>query len=251
MPSTPMKPRVNSVERISNCSFCLLHKTRLCSAVTKMGGSEADLYPTMPKIEVSKHTISARQMIHHPKEFSEYVLFICSGQAVSSIGLADGRRQILSILLPGDVVFWTALFEPMSGRLVEAIQDSTYRRVRRDQFHAVLFGFPDLFEIFIEACSQEKAQADQIALSLGRRSAAERIARLILNLMERLTERDLMNGQTMEFHLRLRHIADATGLTPVHASKVLSQLQRTGIIELQKRSLTITDVAELRQVAGP
>jgi CRP-like cAMP-binding protein len=216
-----------------------------------MGRSEADLNPVMPKIEISKHTISARQMIHHPKEFSEYVLFICSGQAVSSIGLADGRRQILSILLPGDVVFWTALFEPMSGRLVEAIEDSTYRRIKRNLFHALLFESPDLFEIFIEACSQEKAQADQMALSLGRRSATERIARLILNLTERLAERGLMSGQTMEFHLRLRHIADATGLTPVHASKVLSQFQRAGIIELQKRSLTITNVTELRQVAGP
>jgi CRP-like cAMP-binding protein len=55
----------------------------------------------------------------------------------------------------------------------------------------------------------------------------------------------------MEFPLRLKHIADATGLTPVHVSKVQTEFQRNGLIEIKDRSLTILDRAELRHIAGP
>jgi CRP-like cAMP-binding protein len=52
----------------------------------------------------------------------------------------------------------------------------------------------------------------------------------------------------MEFPLRQHHIADATGLTPVHVSKVLGEFQRAGLIEINNRSLTINDIAALRRM---
>jgi CRP-like cAMP-binding protein len=53
----------------------------------------------------------------------------------------------------------------------------------------------------------------------------------------------------MEFPLRQRHIADATGLTPVHVSKVLGEFQRAGLFEICGRHLTIIDETELRRAA--
>ena len=58
-----------------------------------------------------------------------------------------------------------------------------------------------------------------------------------------------MRTQTFDFPLRQRHIADATGLTPVHVSKVLGELQRAGLIEINGRSLTILNGPELQRVA--
>ena len=92
-------------------------------------------------------------------------------------------------------------------------------------------------------------QGDQLALDLGRRTADERIARLILNLAPRLAKRGMANGPAMDFPLRQRHIADATGLTPVHVSKVLGEFQRAGLIEISSRSLTIINETELRRAA--
>jgi CRP-like cAMP-binding protein len=59
----------------------------------------------------------------------------------------------------------------------------------------------------------------------------------------------MTTGQTMEFPLRQRHIADATGLTPVHVSKVLGEFQRAGLIEIGERLLTIVNETELRRAA--
>lgn len=247
----PRKVHVNSTQGISAYASCPLYELNLCAAMRNKTQSVADLHPGASQLTSSTHTIPARRMIFHPKEWSEFVLFICSGRAVSSISLPDGRRQILSLLLPGDIVFSTGLFEPMSGCAVEAITEVIYRKFKRSEFKALLFEFPDLFEMLTKIWSEERARADQLALDLGRRTADERIARLILNLAERLAERGMMDGQTMEFPLRQRHIADATGLTPVHVSKVLGEFQRAGLIAISSRSLTIVDATELRRVAGP
>ena len=235
---------------VSGCPFCILRQAKLCTG----GGLEnADCSDNGQgrELGITAHTIQTRQMIHHPQEFSEFVIVICSGQAVSSIGLPDGRRQILEILLPGDIVFWTTLFEPMSGRLIEAVTNSTYRKLKRREFHVLLSKRPDLFEMFMKLCTYNKAQSDQLALTLGRRSAAQRIAKLILTLAERSAERGLLNDQTMRFPLRLQHVGDATGLTPIHVSRVLRELQKADIIDLEARSLKIINFAELRQIAGP
>lgn len=235
---------------IPGCAFCLIYKTGLCIA-TKTEKSSSSPNIDGRRIEVSVHTVRAGQMILHPRDSSEFVMLICDGQAISSIGLADGRRQIFEVLLPGDIVFWTVLFEPMSGRLIEAIDDSTYRKVKRTEFLALLVKQPDLFEMFIRLGAYKKNQCDQLALTLGRRNASQRIARLILDLAERFSDRGLMNDQTFRFPLRQRHIADATGLTPVHTSKVFRQLRGARIIGFEGRSLKILDVATLRQIAGP
>jgi CRP/FNR family transcriptional regulator len=58
-----------------------------------------------------------------------------------------------------------------------------------------------------------------------------------------------VQNHTMEFPLRQHHIADATGLTPVHVSKVLSELRRRGLVEISDRTLTVHDLAGLRSVA--
>jgi CRP/FNR family transcriptional regulator len=242
---------VDSEQYKSTCVLCPLYELNLCEHSLPKVQAMADFHPGASQLACSVHTIPARRTICHPKEWSEFVLIICSGRAVSSVALSDGRRQILSILLPGDVVFSTGPTEPTSGRAVEAITEVTYRKFKRDEFYALMLVYPDLFERLIKVWSEERARADRLALDLGRRTADERIARLILNLAGRLAERGLVQGQTMDFPLRQRQIADATGLTPVHVSKVLGEFQRAGLIEISNRSLTIVDEAELQQVAGP
>ena len=240
-----------SPENYPGCAFCIIFQTGICST-----GKPNQVGPVKPAggalvIESTAHTALAGQMILHPRESSDDVMLICSGQAMSSIGLADGRRQIFEILLPGDLLLWTALFAPMSGRLLEALDDTVYRKLKRTEFKALLNVYPDFFAMFMRVCASKKNQCDQLALSLGRRNAAQRIARLILELAKRFAARGLISEGTFRFPLRQRHIADATGLTPVHTSKILRHLRQDRIVEFKDRSLKILDMARLRQVAGP
>lgn len=142
------------------------------------------------------------------------------------------------------------MFEPVSQCSVEAITEVHYRTFKRIEFKAALLKHPVLFDEFSKIWIDEKVRADQLAVDLGRRTAHERISRLILNLMDRLERCDLARNQMMEFPLRQHHIADATGLTTVHVNKVLSDFRRAGMIEINDRSLTIGDLMGLRRIAN-
>jgi CRP-like cAMP-binding protein len=243
------KTHVDLPQDAYSCATCAAFELNLCAAVRKKAEPPTERHPGTMLLQASTHTIPARRTICHPNEWSEFVPFICRGWAASSIALPDGRRQILKFLLPGDIVSTACLFEPTSGRMVEAVTEVSYRNFKRSDLQSIFFKHADLFERISRTWIEERAQADQLAVDLGRRTSEERLARLILNLMEALAKRAMARGHTMEFPLRQRHIADATGLTPVHVSKVLGEFQRAGLIEISDRSLTILNLASLRRVA--
>ena len=232
------------------CESCPAYELNLCQAACEAAWAFPGAKP-LPIFQAD-HTVLARRTICREQDLHDAVPIICSGWAASIVMLSDGSRQILSFLLPGDIVSTALLFEPRPHCLVEAITDVRYRTFKRTELKQILFTHADLLEKLSKAWIEEKTRADQLIVDLGRRTADERIARLILNLIERLGKRNMVHGDPseVEFPLRQHHIADATGLTPVHVSKVLSEFRRNGLITISERSLTILDLAGFRRVAN-
>ena len=197
------------------------------------------------------HVVPARRIVFRENELNDIVPVICEGWAASIVMLSDGSRQILSFLLPGDLVSTALLFQSQTHCLVEAITEVRYRTFTHSELKASLFHNPGFFEKVSKAWLEEKARLDQLIVDLGRRTAEERIARLILGLQQRLARRGMVQPESMEmdFPLRQHHIADAVGLTPVHVSKVLSEFRRSGILKVSDRSLTIVEPAGFRRIA--
>jgi len=203
------------------------------------------------ELQQAFRTVPSRHIFCRSHDLDDAVPIICEGWAASILMLSDGSRQILSFLLPGELISTALLFAPRHGQCVEAITNVRYCTFNRRSLRRMLLKRPDPFETLAKAWIEEKERSDQLIVDLGRRAADERIARLIMNLHERLRQRGHIRSETMEmeFPLRQHHIADATGLTPVHVSKVLSDFKRKALIELFERSLTISDPAGLRRIA--
>ena len=230
------------------CGACPAFELNLCQAVASPRGDQSR--PGQALLTSSEHVVPARRIICRERDLHDVIPIICEGWAVSAVVLSDGSRQILSFLLPGDIVSTALLFEAAAYCLVESVTEVRYRNFKRTDLKGILFKHPDLFEKLSKAWINEKVRADQLAVDLGRRTAEERIARLILSLMDRLAQRGMVTGQTFEFPPRQHHIADATGLTAVHVSKVMSEFRRNRVIETTDRSLTILDSERLRRIAA-
>jgi CRP/FNR family transcriptional regulator len=243
-----LKPRSMAPSDPSDaCDACPPYEFGIFNGVTAKGTShDHDLPPLLP---LSEHTVPARRAIFRQREVHETVPFICRGWAATAITLLDGSRQILSFLLPGDIVSTSLLFGPTTHCSVEAVTDVHYRCFNRDELKASFLSRPELIEKLSRIWHERQLRAVELAVDLGRRTADERIARLILALRERLLVRGMARGQTMDFPLRQHHVGDATGLTAVHVSKVLSEFRRRGLIEINDRSLTILNPSEFHRVA--
>lgn len=156
--------------------------------------------------------------------------FVVSGWAGRQRLIPDGRRQIFSLLLPGDSFgFGTrpALSGIVALTALETV-DGTALQTAIGRGHA-----PGLTKAVAAAEILEDALLLDHAVRLGRLSAYERVAHFFLELQQRLEIAGLGDRQRFPLPLTQEILADALGLSIVHVNRTLQQLRRAGLIELR------------------
>jgi CRP/FNR family transcriptional regulator, anaerobic regulatory protein len=238
--------------QLERCLVCSVRtRNGLCGALFgDVGQQAANLQRISAPIAQSNKFARRRRTIYRANEPSNSVAIIYDGWACAYIQLPKGNRQILSFLLPGDITSAAAVFEERSEVSIEAITDVQYCVIDKRQLSEVLRTKRDVFDTFSKLWARRKNEIENLAADLGHRTADERIARLILALYRRHADLDMVHDGQFPFPLRLQHIADATGLTVVHASRVICSMRRVGLIELEGRSLTVRDLPELQNIGS-
>jgi CRP-like cAMP-binding protein len=108
---------------------------------------------------------------------------------------------------------------------------------------------PALLDTWLRLAAAEHRDADRRLVDLGQRTAQERIASLIVQVMLRTEERgDLVDGEFV-LPMSQQQMADFTGLTPVHTCRVLSALRKAGVCDVSHGVVKTLDRAELQRIA--
>lgn len=158
--------------------------------------------------------------------------------------LADGRRQITDLYLPGDYCEpqWlitrdaTAPIMTLTRLAAEPISIDLLYRQDQEGIKQVLAGIVRNLE-----------RQTQWLVRLGRKNATERILELLGDLYERLGSSD----QPTLISLSQIEIADFVGLTPVHVNRILHRLAEKGLVVQQGRSLFVMPLIVSGAEAGP
>jgi CRP-like cAMP-binding protein len=156
--------------------------------------------------------------------------FVVSGWACRQRLMTDGRRQIFSLILPGDgfgfdsrpalagVVSLTALETIDAGPANDAAKRGVSLTLAR---------------ALATAQTVEDGLLLDHAVRLGRLTAFERVAHFLLELQQRLEVTGLGDRQRFPLPLTQEILADALGLSIVHVNRTLQQLRRANLIELR------------------
>ena len=176
-----------------------------------------------------------------------YTLF--GGWAFRFRTLSDGRRQILNFLLPGDFIGLQAQMAEKSPHGVEALTDATLCAFPRDRLWDLYRLCPSLGYDITWINAYEELIVDENLLSVGRRSALERIAMLLIHLYKRAESVGLGGPNGVPLPINQQHIADALGLSLVHTNKTLRRLREYGMYELANGHLRLGDLAAMQKLA--
>jgi CRP-like cAMP-binding protein len=180
---------------------------------------------------------------------SPEVYTLYSGWAFRFKTLPDGRRQILNFLLPGDLVGLQAAMFDAAQHGIEALTDVQLCLLPRRKVWALFGEMPGLAFDVAWLGAREESHVDENLTSVGRRSAAERTAALIVMLYKRAKSVGLVAEEMFEFPLTQQHIADALGLSLVHTNKTLARLRRMGMFTLTNGSMMLTNPRVLERAA--
>ena len=176
-----------------------------------------------------------------------HVVVVLEGWACRYKHLENGRRQITSVLVPGD------LGEPF-GMLPHVLDHSlaalTPALLAYIPVHAMRSAAQASHRIE-KALWWELLLANAIArehlVSLGRRTATERLAHFLCEIHLRLNMVGLAERSSCEVPFTQSDFADLVGLSAVHVNRSIQELRRSGLISLRERRLTIHDMRALQE----
>ncbi|AMB46714.1 Crp/Fnr family transcriptional regulator [Methylobacterium sp. AMS5] len=161
---------------------------------------------------------------------------------------ANGARQIAAYLIPGDICdFDTSVLNridhtigTLSGCRVARIGPEAGRELRQR---------PALARSLRKVALVEEATLREWLMNIGRRSAVERLAHLLCELLVRLRAVGLASGNSFDLPITQIDLADTTGMTSVHVNRSLGELKRAGLIERKGKRVTLCDLPRLVELA--
>jgi CRP/FNR family nitrogen fixation transcriptional regulator len=163
------------------------------------------------------------QQIFAEGDPADFVYRVVAGAVRSVRLLSDGRRQIAEFYLPGDVFGVEFGLEHRAS--AESVGDAVVVVARRS---TVTSDANQDARLWRQALRELERSQDHV-LTLGRRTAVERVVSFILDIAERRRGAD---DHVMDLPVSRQDIADYLGLTIETVSRTLTQLQTQGLIEV-------------------
>jgi CRP-like cAMP-binding protein len=200
--------------------------------------------------------ISGRRDHHAPKddiiadgEHSDRCHVVLSGLACRYKMLPDGGRQIMAFLIPGDLCDAEIFVLKVMDHGVAAITPTTTAVVSAQEMRKLLREPGALGEALWWGTMTDLGVLRERIIDHGRRSAYVRIAHLIYEMLVRFRMVELTTDDSFDFPVTQTDLADATGLTPVHANRTLQKLRAEGLIDFKGGVVTVLDHVRLKKAA--
>ena len=199
-------------------------------------------------IALPPRSIAAGKDLSRQGELAGHVEILIEGWACRYKTTRDGHRQIVALLIPGDVANLDSFLFTRPDYAVRTLTAAKTISVSRDRVSALAEQHSGYAMTLAWLAMRENAILSQWALCLGRLSARQRLAHLLCEVSVRLGHADEVESR-FELPLTQEQIADVLGLTAVHVNRTIQQLRAESLIEAKGRTMMIVDTAALRQVA--
>lgn len=194
-------------------------------------------------------SVAARTELAAEGDLLNSAQIILAGWACRYRQFADGRQQIISILLPGDLCEPAIPRQSRCAHALTSITPVTLAQIPILSLRDLMARSPALEEAFqLEALSAAAIQREW-TVSLGCRTGIERLAHLFCELYARLAAVGLADGETCPLPITQGDLADALGQTSVHINRILQELRGGRLVALKSRRLTILNRHRLEEMA--
>ena len=235
---------MTAVVQHGSCGYCAAHHLGLCQPMVDSEGLEA-----LEATKFPSRLIEPDGIIYRQGDAADTVYNVISGWGALHRDLADGRRHIIRFLLPG-ALFGVEPKGALHSHGAFAITNMKLCKFPRAGIDGLRRRFETFNERFIWMLECENHQAIETLTMIGQGTALERVARVAWELASAICHPlPVAIGAVLKAPLTQRHLADATGLTPIHVNRVLRRLREARVAEFHKGHMVVLDPDGLRSLA--
>jgi len=163
--------------------------------------------------------------------------------------LHSGKRQIVNVIMPGDIIGFPACFYEHAVFSVTALGDMSLHHVALDAFADLCLERARVATALVWFAAREAAIYAEHIIDAGRREPLERLAHFLLEMLTRLQAIGSASEDSFVMPLSQEGIGDVVGLSGPHVNRMLAELKADGLIAVNGHEVTILDRAAL-QILG-
>ncbi len=178
-----------------------------------------------------------------------HLCFVRDGYAIRYKLMRNGKRQILNVIMPGDVIGLPVSFFGRSIYSVVAVSDLTCHVCPLDSYVRLCTERPQFGLALGWLAAHEAAIYAEHLVDLGRRTPIERLAHFLLEIHARLQAVGRAEKASFDLPFSQQVMADVLGLSVPHLNRVMQQLRAEGLITSRARLVELTDMAGLKNLA--
>lgn len=174
---------------------------------------------------------------------------ILSGLACQFTLLRNGKRQITAFVLPGDICEFKFLTSGLIEQGVRTLSPVLATAIPVGRLTEACEAYPNLVKALLHASAVQEAITREWLISLGQRSAVQRMAHLFCELYMRLKVVGMVKGGSFHLPMTQSELGESMGLSTVHVNRTLQELRRDGLIETREKTVYLLDFARLASCA--
>jgi len=195
-------------------------------------------------------SLKAKEEIAQEGADPKVVHLVLSGFACRYKLLADGSRQIVAFLVPGDLCDLHVFILDQLDHNIATLTDCRLALLSRDDITA-LCERPKIAQALWWSTLTDQAVLREWLVNIGRRAAEERVAHLLCELLLRLRNVGLVSDDnSYTLPVTQTELADTLGLTVVHVNRMIKNLRDMNLISLTGRQVTVRDEVGLMRFCG-
>jgi CRP/FNR family transcriptional regulator, cyclic AMP receptor protein len=181
------------------------------------------------------------------KQTARGVYVLCDGEMKLSVSSSEGKKLILRITKPGEVLGLTAALAGTPHELTaETLRPCQVAFIPRDAFLRFLSKHPEAYPIVASQLGAQYQVACEQLRTLGlSASAPEKLARLLLDFA--VTGQQTKEGTRVKLPLTHEEIAEFIGTTRETVTRTLGEFKSRHLVELRGSTLVIEDRKALEE----
>lgn len=201
------------------------------------------------RLDGQKQRYRSRADIVRPGEIVQATCLVVQGVVARFDQMLDGRRQLTSFYIAGDMCDLHSVVAPKASWSITAISDVTVLRVPHTQLRDLCLAYPAIALAFWRDGTADASIFSKWVGNLGRKNAAARIAHLVCEMAVRIEAAGLGKRKAFDLPVVQEHIAEATGITVVHANRTLQELRARALLRIGGGRVEIPDWNALAHAA--
>ena len=215
-------------------------------SITTLSDEERTAIESLP---IKVRSLKARQDIVRDGDTASHSCLVLEGWLCRYKIISDGKRQIFSFHIAGDIPDLQSLHIPKMDHSLATMTPATVAFIPHEALHDLNARFPSIAAKLWRETLLDAAIFREWLISVGRRSAFDHIAHLFCELYLKQEAVGLADGHRCPMPITQGDLADACGLSNVHVNRVLQEMRGKGMITLNRNTLVIEAWEDLLRAA--